>query len=229
MPRRRRSQTSDGSGALLAGAVLLLVVITVVSAVLNFLASNPWVLVLLLLMGGGLVYWRIQRKRARAQELARQQAAARAFYQQQLQEQAQRAHLKEQQRLRDAQSIGNLLALTPREFELTVGSLLRARGYRDVRHTGGAGDLGADLVARTPQGELVVVQCKRYAPGNNIGSPEIQTFIGMVAVHHRAERGIFVTTSSFTSQALALGKQHEIGMVDGQELASMFQQLQRPA
>jgi hypothetical protein len=82
-------------------------------------------------------------------------------------------------------------------------SLLRAQGYRQVRVVGGPGDLQADIIARDAQGRRVVAQCKQYAPANRIGSPMIQTFIGMVHVHHKAQIGIFVTTSSYTDAALA--------------------------
>jgi restriction system protein len=45
------------------------------------------------------------------------------------------------------------------------------------------------------------VQCKRYTPGNHIGSRTMQTFIGMAYVHHKADRAIFVTTSTYTDEA----------------------------
>jgi hypothetical protein len=34
------------------------------------------------------------------------------------------------------------------------------------------------------------VQCKRYTPGNHIGSRTMQTLIGMASVHHKADRAI---------------------------------------
>ena len=88
--------------------------------------------------------------------------------------------LRRRQRwLAHVHTLGDLLALTPTQFELAVGELLTHWGYRDVRHTGGGGDLAADLTCRTADGRLLVVQCKRYAPGNSVGSPEVQTFIGI--------------------------------------------------
>ena len=123
-------------------------------------------------------------------------------------------------------TLGDLLALTPTQFELAVGELLTRWGYRDVRHTGGGGDLAADLTCRTADGRLLVVQCKRYAPGNSVGSPEVQTFIGMLNVHHGTRLGIFVTTSSFTQPALALARQHNLRTIDGNELTQYIQQMQ---
>jgi restriction endonuclease Mrr len=42
----------------------------------------------------------------------------------------------------------------------------------------------------------VIVQCKRYAPGTKVGTPALQSFIGMLVAHHRTQVGVFVTTSS---------------------------------
>lgn len=120
-------------------------------------------------------------------------------------------------------TLGDLLALTPTQFELTIGELLARWGYQRVQHTGGGGDLAADLTCHTADGQLLVVQCKRYAPGNLIGSPEVQKFIGMLSVHHRAQLGIFVTTSSFTRPALMLAHQHNLRTIDGQELTQHIQ------
>lgn len=120
-------------------------------------------------------------------------------------------------------TLGELLALTPRQFEEAVGEILRDTGYRDVKHVGGSGDLSADLVCRDDQDRRVVVQCKRYSPGIRIGSRDIQEFIGMMAVHHRADRGVFITTTEFTQPAIDLAQQHRITLIDGQELTRMIE------
>lgn len=119
-------------------------------------------------------------------------------------------------------NVGPLLALTPQEFEKRIAELLRRQGYRDVQVVGGSGDLAADIICRTAHRQgLLVVQCKRYDPSHKVGSREIQTFIGMVTVHHRADQGMFVTTSSFTEQARKLAEQHRIRLIDGPELARL--------
>jgi restriction system protein len=119
-------------------------------------------------------------------------------------------------------TLGELLALTPRQFEAAVGEILRDTGYRDVRHVGGTGDLTADLTCRDDRGRSVVIQCKRYSPGIRIGSRDIQEFIGMMTVHHRADGGIFITTTEFTEPAVDLAKRHGIRLVDGQELTRLI-------
>jgi restriction endonuclease Mrr len=124
-------------------------------------------------------------------------------------------------------TLGELLALTPRRFEEAVGEVLRDNGFRDVKHVGGSGDLSADLMCRDDRGHLVAVQCKRFSPGIRIGSRDIQEFIGMIAVHHRARRGLFITTTEFTQPAVDLARQHGLTLIDGQKLTRMIERRER--
>jgi HJR/Mrr/RecB family endonuclease len=117
-----------------------------------------------------------------------------------------------------------LLSLTPKEFELAIVELCKFWGYANARHTGGGGDLAADIICHDTAGNMTVVQCKRFAPGHLVGSPEVQKFIGMIVAHHRAQYGIFVTTSGYTEPALTLGRSHSIRMIDGAELVKHMQQ-----
>jgi restriction endonuclease Mrr len=121
-------------------------------------------------------------------------------------------------------TLNDLIRLTPTQFEQITVELLRTRGFRHVRHTGGGGDLAADITCLTPHGHRAVVQCKRYAPHRPVGSPEIQQFIGMVRVHHLAQVGIYVTTSTFTSPARALARQHGLMLLDGPYVEGMVKQ-----
>ena len=118
-------------------------------------------------------------------------------------------------------ALNALLALTPREFEHVAATYLKSRGFTNVHVTGGAGDLGVDIRCQDEFGRLVVAQCKRYQPGAKVGSPEIQHFFGMAA-RHRAARGIFVTTSSFTEPARQLARDCDIELVSGGEIADFY-------
>lgn len=122
------------------------------------------------------------------------------------------------QRTIHSPGIGDVLALTPGQFEDMTAILLTSLGYTAVQRTGKAGDLGTDITCRDPQDRTAIVQCKRYAPGNTIGTPVVQTFIGMMTVHHRIERGLIVTTVPFTQQAVDLARHHGIALIDGQAL-----------
>ncbi|MCX5263174.1 restriction endonuclease [Streptomyces sp. NBC_00199] len=109
-------------------------------------------------------------------------------------------------------------ALDPDEFEQAIADLCRRDGCRDVDVVGGAGDLGADVVARTPDGRLVVIQCKRYCDANRVGSQDMQRFGGTCYTVHGADVAVVVTTSDFTGPALEYAGQCGIVCIDGQDL-----------
>jgi restriction endonuclease Mrr len=131
-------------------------------------------------------------------------------------------------RRRRLRTLRGFLSLSPAGFEVAVAALLRRIGYRRVLVVGGAGDLAADIVCRGPADERVVVHCKRYAPGHPVGSPQLQAFVGMAFVHHRAARAVFVTTSSFTPPARHLARTHPIELIDGPRLVELAQRHPRP-
>jgi restriction system protein len=128
---------------------------------------------------------------------------------------------RRRRRRRRLRTLQGLLALSPTGFEQAVAGLLRRLGYGHVRSVGGAGDLGVDIVCRGGAGELVVVQCKRYRPAHKVGSPDIQRFLGMAFIHHRAARAIFVTTSDYTQAARRLAREHPIQLIDGDRLVGL--------
>ncbi|AVV44547.1 restriction endonuclease [Streptomyces sp. ID05-04B] len=109
-------------------------------------------------------------------------------------------------------------ALDPDEFEQAIADLCRRDGCRDVDVVGGAGDLGADVVARTPDGRLVVIQCKRYRDTNRVGSQDLQRFGGTCYTVHGADVAVVVTTGDFTAPALEYADQCGIVCMDGREL-----------
>ncbi|MGC5341601.1 restriction endonuclease [Streptomyces sp. DT24] len=92
-------------------------------------------------------------------------------------------------------------AMDAAEFEAAVAGLCERDGCQDVHVVGGAGDLGADVVALTPDGRRVVVQCKCYGPTNKVGSQDLQRFGGTCYAVHEAEIAVVVTTSEFTEPA----------------------------
>src|SRR5574341_1328569 len=121
--------------------------------------------------------------------------------------------------------IQNLLSLSPGDFEEAVADLFRELGYRSVKRTGKAGDLAADIQCRDEAGRRVVIQCKRYALGRNVSSPDLQAFIGMATVHHKAEQAVFVTTAGFTQAARDLARHHGIVLYDGPTLATLVERV----
>lgn len=117
-------------------------------------------------------------------------------------------------------TVAQFLAMSPTDFEHATASVLRRYGYR-LSVTGGAGDLSADLSGTDPDGVQTVVQCKRYAPGIPVRSPEMQQFIGMAHVHHHALTLIYVTTSDYTDDAARLADQHGVVRLNGHQLEAL--------
>ncbi|MFH9659587.1 restriction endonuclease [Streptomyces sp. NPDC017248] len=109
-------------------------------------------------------------------------------------------------------------ALDPDGFEQAIAELCARDGCRDVEVVGGAGDLGADVVAVAPDGRRVVVQCKQYGDTNKVGSQDMQRFGGTCFAIHEAEVAAVVTTSGFTEPALEYARQCGIVCVDGDDL-----------
>ena len=68
--------------------------------------------------------------------------------------------------------------------------------------------------------EKVYVQAKRWQQA--VGRPEVQGFYGALA-GQRAMKGVFITTSAFTTQAIDFARSVErIVLVDGQRLAELM-------
>jgi len=112
-----------------------------------------------------------------------------------------------------AQTPQDLLDVSPAQFEKMVVELYETRGYK-AKRTGATGDHGVDVVVETPKGEKWVVQCKRWR--GSVGEPVIREFFGTMH-HEKADRGVLVTTGTFTNQAREWAKGKPLNLVDGRE------------
>ncbi|MFJ8312841.1 MULTISPECIES: restriction endonuclease [unclassified Streptomyces] len=110
-------------------------------------------------------------------------------------------------------SLAQLDRLGDREFEHAVCALLRRDGL-SARHTGGAGDKGADVIARDGAGRKVVVQCKRWRADRRVGDQDIQRINGTYRHDHGAAFAIVVTTGGFTAPARTGALRYGIHLVD---------------
>ena len=118
----------------------------------------------------------------------------------------------------------------PAFLERLVLSVLTAMGYGGAagaaEHLGRAGDEGLDGVIRQdPLGlDRIYVQAKRYGASKPVGGrPEIQEFVG--ALHGaQADRGIFITTSRFTPEAITYADRvpARVVLIDGAALSSLM-------
>lgn len=118
----------------------------------------------------------------------------------------------------------------PAFFERLIVELLIAMGYGGSaeeagRALGQSGDDGVDgVIDQDPLGvDQVYVQAKRYAEGNNVGAGAVRDFYGALSLK-KAHKGIFVTTSAFSPQAIetARGLGSRIVLMDGAQLARLM-------
>jgi len=138
---------------------------------------------------------------------------------------------KSYQILRDALAHDLLEAIkngTPSAFEQIVVDLLVAMGYggsvEDAgKVVGKSGDGGIDGIIKQDKLGLdaIYVQAKRWK--DVVGSPEIMKFSGSLTKRH-ANRGVFITTSTFTKDALEFveAMPQKIVLIDGKQLASLM-------
>lgn len=123
-------------------------------------------------------------------------------------------------RVQHVNTVREYITLSPDEFEQAVADLCRRDGCTGVRVVGGTGDLAADVLATTPDGRRLLIQCKRYAPDRNVGSPEVQRVGGTYQVVHHAELAVVVTTGGYTPAARAYAAQAGIRLIDADQLAA---------
>lgn len=117
---------------------------------------------------------------------------------------------------------------SPTFFEQLVLDVLRGMGYGGthdgaVERLGQSGDEGVDGIIREDELglDLIYVQAKRWR--NPVGRPEIQKFFG--ALHgKRATKGVFITTSTFSSDAMAYAESvtPRVILVDGTYLTRLM-------
>ena len=121
-----------------------------------------------------------------------------------------------------------LQKVDPKRFEQIVIDLLVTMGYGGSRTDAGkaigkTGDQGIDGIIKEDRLGLgvIYVQAKRWE--QVIGRPEVQRFAGALAGQH-ATKGIFITTSSFTNEALNYASTLAIKVVllDGLALTNLM-------
>lgn len=136
--------------------------------------------------------------------------------------------LPEEDRWKDQLNAVLTQQLSPEGFERLVQRMLRESGFVAVEVTGRTGDGGIDGkgIARI-HGFMsfhVLFQCKRYK--GSVGASEIRDFRG--AMVGRADKGLFITTGTFTTGAIKEATRDgapPIDLVDGDELAEKLKEL----
>lgn len=122
-----------------------------------------------------------------------------------------------------------LKSLNPYGFERLVQRVLRESGFTNVKVTKKSHDGGLDGKGILRMNKLVSVpiifECKRYS--NPVGVDKIRNFRG--AMEGRADRGLFIATSTFTQDAIEESKREGaklIDLIDGEQFVDLLRELE---
>ena len=127
-----------------------------------------------------------------------------------------------------AELLDTVKSVSPYFFEKVVLRLLRAMGYGGATGRGEvtpkSGDGGIDGVIYEDKLGLdtVVIQAKRWQ--GTVGREAVQAFVGSMDFH-RSRKGVFLTTGSFSREALEYIDRIEgkkVVLIDGEELAGLM-------
>ena len=115
--------------------------------------------------------------------------------------------------------LNEVMKLSPVSFEKMVLDLMEEMGYGTYSTTGRTNDEGIDgIIMEDKLGfDLIYVQMKHWGLDHPVGRPEVQAFVGAIA--GKGGKGLFVTTSKFTKQAIEYAKGQHIILMDGEKLA----------
>ncbi len=124
-----------------------------------------------------------------------------------------------------------LYNLSPRKFEELVASIFKNNGF-NVQLTPETRDGGIDIIAVQHSaftGETVnLIECKRYGPSHKVGIGIVQRMLGCV-YERRANKGIVITTSFFSRDAMhvASNHKHQLVLNDYNNLTSWLSGLEK--
>jgi restriction system protein len=126
-------------------------------------------------------------------------------------------------RFTQIQTVAQMLALEPSEFEAWTGMLFQLLGYQ-VENTQDVADHGIDLIVSGPETRYGLVQCKRYR--GTVGEPTIRDLFG-VLIHENGDRAWLVTTGGISRQARDWANGKPIDLWDGLRLVDFSKQMRR--
>lgn len=124
--------------------------------------------------------------------------------------------------------LNTLYNISPAAFERLAQRILRESGFFQVQVTGKSGDGGIDGKGIVRVSGLlsfhVIFQCKRYK--GSVTPSQIRDFRG--AVQGRADKGLFITTGTFSREALKESTRDgapPIDLIDGELLCEKLKEL----
>lgn len=119
--------------------------------------------------------------------------------------------------------LSSIMDQSPTFFEHLVLKLLEAMGYGKGVVTQRSNDGGIDGYINEDKLGLDIIhfQAKRYKEDNKIGRPVMQSFVGALD-GAGGSKGVFITTSSFTKEALEYKSSKKVAKIDGKQLTNLM-------
>ena len=121
-----------------------------------------------------------------------------------------------------------VMAMSSDGFERLASRLLREAGFTELKVTGKSGDGGIDgtgIYRPSLVSFPIYFQCKKWAKG--VGSKEVRDFRG--AMSGRGERGLLITTATFTPEAKKEATRDgapPVDLIDGDRLCELLKEYQ---
>jgi restriction system protein len=121
-----------------------------------------------------------------------------------------------------------LKALEWKRFELLCARYYEAMGFKsETIRCGADGGIDVKLFRIDPSKPIAIVQCKAWN-SSQVGVAPVRELLG-VMTSEKVARGIFLTTSTFTKDALAFAEANPIQLLDGPGFLKKIQDLPEAA
>jgi restriction system protein len=123
----------------------------------------------------------------------------------------------------DSWSVEALRKLEWKRFELLCAKYYEAVDFKsETLRCGPDGGIDVKLYRVDQSKPIAIVQCKAW--NSAVGVKEVRELLGVMA-HEKVARGIFITTASYTKDALEFGKTNPIQLIDGEAFVRKIQEL----
>ncbi|MER5302858.1 restriction endonuclease [Streptomyces lasiicapitis] len=107
-------------------------------------------------------------------------------------------------------NLSQIRAMSPHQFERLISDLV-ARDKLDVNQWhGGPHDGGVDVIATTPGGDKLAIQCKHTTKETPVGIRAVRELNGIAGPVHHADIAILITNSTFSKPAAKFAQQQDI-------------------
>ena len=121
-----------------------------------------------------------------------------------------------------------IMKLEPTDFEKLVVRLLLAMGYGSGIDDAGfvtqaSNDGGIDGIIKEDQlgFSSIYIQAKQWNPDTSVSKPEIHKFVGALQ-EQKAQKGLFISTASFSAGAKKSADAAGVVLVDGKQLTKLM-------